>query len=903
MSVKIIRLALLVVPLLVAFLLLAAPDFFRKDLEQSTLPACTEDDPLCILSGDILRDMSNLKWSLQREEFDKKTLPILKIYLTDGALKKLYKKRRETLDKPGQILIGEEDDYVSATVIADDGEPSHKLKAELRLKGDWVDHIEHPTKLSFRIKIRKQGYVFGMKRFSIQHPKTRKYQAELLLMDEMRRWGVIAPRYRFVDVRINDYGIGVMALEEHFSKELLESQTRREGPIVILDEDLMWRQRDLNMRSNTANDPNAPGRSEVHLFMHDLAISQFRAPSYMPGTTATNNSVRAMSLYRDFMDGLLPTSEVFDLPKIARWWVLMNTWYGCHGQAAHNRRFYFNPTTDLLEPIAFDNGPIPIERTAATENCDVLVAPYVLGDPDFQRYVLEFAEELLESYSDPQWQKQFQQTQIELLKVLATEGFPAKIIFTKNLLTNLSYFLDKMRLNSETRVISDKTMPFVRHWPDAPLYAHVRAFLFPEKNGMTLQLKNLSAYSLSNIQVLLGDSAAPPSVIKELDLLRAYQESDEGEAFKHVAELALDQPFSDDAHIRVQFEFQGQMYTEPATVQFRNHVSGFDRAFLQALTGKAGVRIDKQAKSIVFEPGAHTIEHSLELDKGWSVTLEAGSRLQLENGATLKVRGPLFLNGTREALVQVHVTPSPDFLGIGAWGGILVSQSETRSKVQHALLIGEGHTTIANRQDYYGITGCISFYESDVDVTDSTFEDMHCEDALNIVRADFTITDSTIRGTAFDGFDSDFSEGIIRDSLFEMTGNDAVDVSGTSLTLENVKFLQIGDKSISVGEQSALDARGIMIDGASSGIASKDLSTALVNDSSFNNITGSALITYIKKSEYGSASINCSDCTFNKTSFVATNQNGSEIVIDGVAQPVTNFNKKQLVEAGFATEQ
>jgi hypothetical protein len=189
-----------------------------------------------------------------------------------------------------------------------------------------------------------------------------------------------------------------------------------------------------------------------------------------------------------------------------------------------------------------------------------------------------------------------------------------------------------------------------------------------------------------------------------------------------------------------------------------------------------------------------------------------------------------------------------------------------------------------------------------VDVLDSTFENMHCEDALNIVRGDFTIVGSTIRGTAFDAFDSDFSTGLMRDTLFESTGNDAVDVSGTFLKLENVEFHNIGDKSVSVGEHSTLEATGLVIDGTSTGVASKDLSFARVTDSSFKDVANSALITYIKKSEYGSAEIECKGCTFENYTFLSTNQNGSRININGTEQPVTNFSQLQLVEAGFAGE-
>ena len=78
---------------------------------------------------------------------------------------------------------------------------------------------------------------------------------------------------------------------------------------------------------------------------------------------------------------------------------------------------------------------------------------------------------------------------------------------------------------------------------------------------------------------------------------------------------------------------------------------------------------------------------------------------------------------------------------------------------------------------------------------------------------------------------------------------------------------------------------------------------ATIRDSTFTNMSGSGLITYIKKSEYGSASIDCRNCTFTDTAFIATNQRGSEIRIDGVLQPVTNFEQAHLVEAGFVTGQ
>ena len=105
---------------------------------------------------------------------------------------------------------------------------NRSIKVKLRLKGDWTDHLEG-KKWSFRIHVKGKDQLFGMRRFSIQHPKVRGYYSEPLFMETLRHVGVLAPRYFFINVVINGDDLGIMALEEHFSKELLEfnEQKRR----------------------------------------------------------------------------------------------------------------------------------------------------------------------------------------------------------------------------------------------------------------------------------------------------------------------------------------------------------------------------------------------------------------------------------------------------------------------------------------------------------------------------------------------------------------------------------------------------------------------------------------------------------------------------------------------------
>jgi hypothetical protein len=881
------------VPLVAALGLTWAAWHFSTEPEALPAAQCVSG-PACILAGDLLRDVAVTRYELRRRQFDRGELPVLSLYLSDGALEKLDRKRRDTLAKPGRILLVEDDDWVAARFSADDGKRPIRGKAQLRIKGDWSDHYDHPSKLSFRIKVGAPDYLFGMRRLSIQHPKTRKYQAELLLLDEMRRWGVIAPRYRFVDVRINDQPIGVMAMEEHYSKELLEAQRRREGPIVVLDEDPMWRQRDLNYRVNAERVAGLEV-ADVNVAPLDMAVRQFRAPPWLPVTSATSHSRRALALYRDYIDGRRSAAETFDLEKMARWWVLTNAWNGCHASEAHNRRFYFNPTTALLEPISFDNLPVPHKYATWESPCDGLVSAHLVGEPRFRKYVLDFAAQLLEAYQDPEWLGRFRARQARLMRFMENEAMPTRRLYVEDVLANLALFLERLPGPVEARPTGDPTRSFPFRYPDAALASHLRAFLFIAQDETHLQLKNLSSEPLRELRVSLVAGREKRSFM--LPDLPPFEAGSPG----HVLERELGASYQAGMSVEVAYRFRGDAFTETAVLQHRSFGDGFEDA-LKLFAGLPGVAVHK-SQLLVRVAGAEVeLERHLALPTGWALELAAGSRLTLRKGATLKLRGPLLARGSSNNPVMISIEPDPGWRGVGAWGGILVLQSDRPSELRHVKVRGAGGIDLPNRQDYLGITGCLTFYESQVSISDSVLSDAHCEDALNVVRADFRLQRLTIDGARADAFDADFSEGEISASEFLRSGNDGVDVSGTTLLLRDTVFQDIGDKAVSVGEQSLLTASGLHVERAGTGVASKDLSRASVTASRFRDISGSGLITYVKKGEYGGAELACDDCEFEAVAFVISNQQGSFIFLDGVSQAVSNFSRVQLAEAGYLGE-
>ena len=153
------------------------------------------------------------------------------------------------------------------------------------------------------------------------------------------------------------------------------------------------------------------------------------------------------------------------------------------------------------------------------------------------------------------------------------------------------------------------------------------------------------------------------------------------------------------------------------------------------------------------------------------------------------------------------------------------------------------------------LTGAVTIYESTVKLTHVTISNNSCEDALNLIRSTFEINKLNINNTFADGFDGDFCEGTIENSYFFKTGNDGLDFSGSTVTAENVKMDDIGDKGISAGEQATLNINNCHINGAAIGLASKDLSQVNVKYIKLENCA-QGFAAYRKKPEFGGARIN-----------------------------------------------
>ncbi len=269
---------------------------------------------------------------------------------------KIAARRQEAL--AAGVLISSDADFVPATIRHGD----QILKVKLRLKGDLSDHW-NTDRWSLRVVVRGEQTLFGMKQFSLQHPKTRNYLYEWIYHQTLRREGLIGLRYDFIDVTVNGRDLGTYAIEEHFEKRLVEGNRRREGPIVRFNEDLSWAEL---LHHHDVSMAGVEQRAGSGSFLSS-DVDAFETGRYLEDSTFLPLYLKAVNLLEGFRDGRLNATQTFDVDALGRF-VAINELMGSeHGANWRNIRFYYNPITTRLEPIGFDaDGGDRLTRIALT---------------------------------------------------------------------------------------------------------------------------------------------------------------------------------------------------------------------------------------------------------------------------------------------------------------------------------------------------------------------------------------------------------------------------------------------------------------------------------------------------------------------------------------------------------
>ena len=170
--------------------------------------------------------------------------------------------------------------------------------------------------------------------------------------------------------------------------------------------------------------------------------------------------------------------------------------------------------------------------------------------------------------------------------------------------------------------------------------------------------------------------------------------------------------------------------------------------------------------------------------------------------------------------------------------------------------------------DLRGLTGCLTFYNSNFENINLKSNYSSCEDSINMVNVKGQINNIYISNSYSDALDIDFSTISIKNITIKGSKNDCVDVSAGKYNFNYLDLDACGDKGLSVGEESEIKIHNINVNNSKLGIASKDGSIAIISYANIKNVDR-CLGSYNKKQEFSGGYIKINE--FKCNNFIKEN--------------------------------
>ncbi len=734
-------------------------------------------------------------------------------------LEQIRSKRRAAIAR--NLLLSSREDFVPAKIRYRE----RTIPARLRLKGDLSDHWAG-EKWSFRIVTKGQETLFGLKRFSIQHPATRDFLHEWFFHQVLKKEGVIALRYDFINVVINGKPMGIYALEEHFDKRLIENNDRREGPIVRFNENFNIMEVVPDPRSGS--DPVLSGSGAFDA----SEVDGFGESRWTETPERRAQYAKAVNLLAAFRGGTLTASQVFDVALMARFLALTEIMGAAHSVFWRNIRFYHNPVSDRLEPIGFDAGTQdwPRKSLLVSYGKAFNARPDDVYYYDFRWFDSLFADQALYEAYVSELERLTKDGYVDDLLADLDEEIQQKLHIICSEFPDFNFDSELYRTNQN----------FVRAVLNPVKVAHAY-FVGVHDNKLQLRIGNLQYLPVEIDSVLHGE--------RKIAELQEASTIIPGRNPAHLVSYGLVEiPLTPNVSwtpesaqlldLRIRIRGASQSQRVRVTPWPYAWPEKFDRDPMRALANAIEfdfLDVDRQNKEIRIKPGRWTVDRDVVIPSGWTLLAGLGVELLLTGNAKIVSRSPIRFIGSEEH--PIRVSGGQGLVVIGAGGP---------SKVEHVVFEELGYA----HELGWSLTGAVTFYESPVALRHVSFRRNTAEDSLNLIRSSFELDRCLFEDATSDALDIDFGQGTITDSSFLRSTNDAIDVSGTSVTVERVFIDTAGDKAISAGEASRVSGADIRIVGTRIGIASKDLSEFYARDVSLHSCEV-GLAAYRKKSEFG----------------------------------------------------
>ena len=230
-------------------------------------------------------------------------------------------------------------------------------KAKVRAHGDLGDHRRGVALPSLNIHL-TEGNIFGITKFILFRPVSRKYESEIFGANLLRELNFLSPRTMMVDVIYNKKK-SKFIFQEKIVKEFLEDLKYVENPIYEADERFTFIElassneflkkeaRKLQKHRLVNNQITIDDNSNLNNSLYGLSIlneltHKYNSPLYPYWITDFYSISNRIDRNNNYFKNLPPFDSI------------MYALNGTHGLAADDRRFYFDPINQDFHPVYYD---------------------------------------------------------------------------------------------------------------------------------------------------------------------------------------------------------------------------------------------------------------------------------------------------------------------------------------------------------------------------------------------------------------------------------------------------------------------------------------------------------------------------------------------------------------------
>lgn len=762
---------------------------------------------------------------------------------------------------------------------------NRKYKATARLKGDQPGHWTNAKQWSLRIKLRKNETIFSMNEFSLTIPYERNYPNIFIFSNILKENNLLTPRHKIVKIKINGDNWGLMTLEEQFQNSFYAINKIKEAPIFkITNENDFTISNILTSADGIYANTKIKNVEDIVRWQGKLETKIYNEKEILKKTNIPNKNTNEtlLSIFKTIQEAIIKKDEKFlkeinkyiDIISFARVSALTAFWGDTHSKTSFNSRYYLDPYELKIRPVLTDSVLSKVDKNFFNDHnyfyknifsLDTFQKEYLLTLKKIKKDFPKI-EQKFKIFCKKFGKNCFNRNDLDILR----DNLNFLISINKEIF-NIPVTTEKTALDTKNPYNINKKKIHFRAFNNGDVlidnltseYLEIKDIIFKKSNDCNIDCIQFNKDKITNLEL-------KPSTFVNIS----------------TKEIKVNIPDKSYEFLELKYLDEDKRYFS-LTEKIENIIFKKDN-LLSKKEIKLNSFIKIKDKDYVLSKGNYNINYPIIVLPGYNLIIEEGVNIKMAEGTYIMIMdGFLKLQGSAHNPIEITSQLEDNY-----WKGIYVNKSS--KNVNYSIL---NHSKISNfsyfDNGFIQLTGGLNFINSNVKLTNIFVEKSYSEDAINLVNSNFIISDLDIQNSKSDGIDVDFSEGKISRSKFNDILGDAIDLSGSKISIDNVNIKNIGDKAISVGENTQLEVINANISYSRIGIASKDASNVMGSNINISNCGLFDFAVYQKKKYFSGAILKIETNSSCNKSLV---QLGNELVINNVKITEKNFNVKKLYD-------